>query len=158
MAVDKLKNGNRALAARRLDEAEKWFREAIEESPSEVAAYRGLAKALEGLHRHEEIIAILSKAVCRIESPSLRKKLADTARTLVFRGEVQFLTIAIDNYEMAMAKAPDPVGFYYLGTLYADVKHDSQRAVTAYRRSLEIDPSSRTVKEALRRAESADSK
>ncbi len=153
MTTASVKDGNRHLVAARLQEAVRCFEEATASEPGNPAAWRGLATALERLGDFEKIVNRLGLVVDSVQSSSVRKKLADAERVLALRGRREFADAAISNYRLALADAPDPVSYYYLGVLLADVKAEFLEAAAAYKASLELDPSSPSVRNALQRAE-----
>ena len=66
--------GNTAYRMKRLDEAEKDFRQAVQDHPGSVAALNNLAQVLADLGRYEEALPVARRAV------SLGGSLADIAK------------------------------------------------------------------------------
>jgi tetratricopeptide (TPR) repeat protein len=142
-ALELKQAGNRALAKRDYETAERAFRQVIERAPDSPEGYLGLTKTLERTHRQSEAIAILEPV--HPKSAGILKALGDAYRVLANRGDDSAVGGAIDHYEALRKVRPDAVSLYYLGELYREHRRDFDRALNALKASLELDPKSATV-------------
>jgi tetratricopeptide (TPR) repeat protein len=148
-ALEKKRQGNRALAGRDYAAAEESFRSLIREKPDSPEGYLGLAKVLERTHRHQEIIDLLEPVSVALDDPAVHRGLGDAYRVLAARGERLAIAPAISHYETLHAKRKDAVTYFYLGELLAEAG-EFEKAFEALRSSLELDPRSGTVRTAAR--------
>jgi tetratricopeptide (TPR) repeat protein len=137
--------GNRALVAKRYEEAVAAFRAATEMCPQMEEGYLGLSRVFERTHQHERIIDLLQPVVERLDTASLLKTLGSAHRVLANRGESAHVDAAIACYEKYLDKRKDAVVLYYLAELYREHKQEFRRAYDLLLQSWECDPGSRTV-------------
>lgn len=140
--VDLRRIGNRLLAQRDFDGAEKAFRRLIAEHPTESDGYVGLATVLERCDRHEELVEVLDPVSEQVSSQQLLRQLADACRVLANRGKAEFTDRAIEYYERLHRSREDPVTLFYLADLLFKKKKDYERALACFQGSWDNDPRS----------------
>jgi tetratricopeptide (TPR) repeat protein len=147
--VEVKRAGNRAYAERRYEVARDAFRSLIAAQPQEPAGYVGLAKANEVLHRQEETVSCLAPVALSLRHWGVLRAISNASRVLVFQGHLGVLELAIDFHRAAIALRQDSVLWFYLGEL---LRHsgEQEEAADAYRASLALDPSSPSVRAALK--------
>jgi tetratricopeptide (TPR) repeat protein len=142
------RQGNRALTARKYEEARAAFSALISESPESPEGYLGLAKTLERTHDHRSIISLIEPVVSRMRTPPLLRTLGDAYRVVANQGDPTAVDPAIRWYTAYLTERPDAVVYFYLGELYREHKHDDIAALEHLKASWSLDPGSRTVYQA----------
>lgn len=140
--------GNRAIAARKYEDARAAFAQLIAESPDSAEGYLGLAKTLERTHDHRSIIDLVEPVAGKIRTPRLLRALGDAYRILANQGDRSATDPAIYWYIAYLRERPDAVVHYYLGELFREQKHDDVAALEHFRASWSLDPGSRAVYQA----------
>jgi len=137
------RSGNRLLAQRQFDDAQKKFEELIRKFPHAPEGYVGLAKVFSRTNRPEEVVSLLEPVAEDIDYAPTFHLLGDACRILANRGKREFVDRAIEYYRRYHERRPDPVSLFYQADLLAKKKKDHEAALSCYRASWDLDPKGR---------------
>lgn len=146
-ATELKKQGNLLIAQLKYPQAEKVFRELVQEAPDEPHGYVGLARVYQVKNRLEETVALLDPVAANMQSARFHELLSSAYRALVLRGDLALVPRAIEAHERYLTKKRDPVALFYLGQIY-DLAESHDRSFACYREAWEIVPKYREAYEA----------
>lgn len=141
--------GNRLLAERDYESAERVFRELVAEGAGSSAGYVGLAKVLERGQRFDEIITEIEPVARKLQDQRLLRAVADAYRVLFARGRKDLASRAIAAHEAYHTVKRDPVTLYHLGVMYFRDSRDYEKALCCFEESWRLDPRSKPAYEGV---------
>jgi tetratricopeptide (TPR) repeat protein len=141
--------GNRAFVAADYAEAEQHFRALIERAPAESQGYVGLAKVWTRVHRYQEVVELLEPLVDELGSEQAIFLLADACRTLVYRGERQYLDQALLYFRQYNELRVDPLALAYEANLLIEFRKDHEQALPLREAVYEREPKNLNAYNAL---------